>query len=64
MYASLNASTDLSPQETFNFLEMHAIVVSENRFGAFFCLRRPAGLPSDERSCRIEFSVRSIEVTA
>ena len=31
-----------------------AMVVSESSFGAYACIRRPAGLHRDERSCVME----------
>ena len=40
--------------EMFTFLDMLtqlAIVVSESSFGAYVCIRRPAGLHRDELSC-------------
>ena len=49
MCASLIASTNLWPQETFTFLEMLAMVVSGSSFGAYVCLRRPVGLHCDQR---------------
>ena len=44
LYTGLIASIDLWPQEMFTFPEMLALVESESSFGAFVCLRRPAGL--------------------
>ena len=35
----------------FTILDMLAMVLSESSFGAYVCLRRPAGLHRDERSC-------------
>ena len=37
--------------EMFTFLDMLALVVSESNFGAYVCLRRPARLHRNERSC-------------
>ena len=37
--------------EMFTFLEMLAVVTSENSFGAFVCARRPAGLHRNSSSC-------------
>ena len=39
------------PQEMFTFWICFAMVVSESSFGAYVCLRRPAGLHRDERFC-------------
>ena len=53
LYTGLIASIDLWPQEVFTFSEMLALVQSESSFGAYVCNRRPAGLHSDQRSCRL-----------